>query len=81
MTAPAVPELACQDLVEAVTDYLEEALADTDRVRFDAHLAQCPDCAEYLHQMRRTVAALGSLPVEELDPAIVRSLPARPGGA
>lgn len=78
MTDQTLPELPCAELVEVVTDYLEQHLSATDRARFDAHLLECEDCAEYLEQMRRTVAALGRLPLEALDPAIVSALPEHP---
>ena len=45
--------LTCQELVELVTDYLEGALAHADRARFDAHIAACEHCTEYLAQFRR----------------------------
>jgi anti-sigma factor RsiW len=62
-------EMTCQELVEVVTDYLEGSLQDGDRVRLEAHLAECAYCEEYIAQMRRTVAALGELPAELIDPA------------
>jgi anti-sigma factor RsiW len=49
-------DMSCQELVELVTDYLEDALAPADRARFDAHLADCPGCTNYLEQMRATIA-------------------------
>ena len=62
-------EMTCRELVELVTDYLEETLPGQDRKRLKAHLAECPYCEEYIAQMRRTVAALGKLPPEPIDPA------------
>jgi anti-sigma factor RsiW len=62
-------EMTCRELVELVTDYLEETLPSRDRMRLDAHLAECPYCEEYVAQMRRTVAALGRLPPETIDRA------------
>jgi anti-sigma factor RsiW len=50
-----VEDLSCQELVELVTDYLEDALAPGERARFDAHLAECPGCDRYLEQMRATI--------------------------
>ena len=32
-------ELACQEIVEIITDYLENALSRSQRRRFEAHLA------------------------------------------
>jgi anti-sigma factor RsiW len=60
--------LVCQQAVELVTDYLEEALSPADRRRFDAHLAGCPNCTEYLAQMRATIAVTGTLTPEDLTP-------------
>ena len=54
-------EMDCQELVEAITAYLEGTLPDPDRRRFDAHLVECPYCTEYLEQMRETIARLGTV--------------------
>jgi len=62
-------EMTCRELVELVTEYLEGALLGDDRMRLEAHLAECPYCEEYIAQMQRTVAALGQLPPEPIDPA------------
>jgi anti-sigma factor RsiW len=48
-------ELGCQELVELVTDYFEDALDAGERARFEAHLAECPGCRAYLAQMRATL--------------------------
>lgn len=62
-------DLPCQELVELVTDYLENRLPDSTRVRFEAHLAQCSGCRTYLEQMRQTIRALGRLSSESIEPA------------
>lgn len=59
-------DLACQELVELVTDYLEGRLAEAERRRFDAHLVGCEGCRRYLEQMRLTIRALGRLPEESV---------------
>ena len=46
--------LACQDLVEVVTDYLEGALSADIRARFDLHLELCDACRSYVEQIRTT---------------------------
>jgi anti-sigma factor RsiW len=63
-------DLACHDLVELVTDYLEDALPPPERARFDAHLETCPGCREYLAQMRQTVAVLGRLRADSIEPSM-----------
>ncbi len=61
--------LRCQDLVERVADHLDEALPPEERNRVSAHLRGCPECREYLSQVRQTIEALGRLPAEELTAA------------
>jgi anti-sigma factor RsiW len=60
------PELVCQQVVELVTDYLENALSDADRQRFERHLSGCPHCTEYLAQMRETIRLAGRVTAEDL---------------
>jgi anti-sigma factor RsiW len=65
--------MACRELVELVTDYLEAALAPAERARFEAHLAECGGCATYLAQMKQVVRlsrrAGAALPDDPIDPA------------
>ena len=63
-----LPEMPCRELVEVITDYLEDRLSQVDRTRFDAHLAACEACRTYLEQFRQTIRALGRLPEESLSP-------------
>ena len=63
-------DLTCAELVELVTDYLEDALVPRDRRRFEEHLVECEGCATYLDQMQTTIAAAGLLREEELDPQV-----------
>ena len=63
-----LPEMPCQELVELVTEYLEERLSPVDRARFEAHLAECEACRTYLEQFRQTIGVLGRLPEESLSP-------------
>jgi len=61
-------DLVCQQAVELVTDYLEGTLSRRDRRRFEAHLAGCPHCTEYLAQMSETIRLTGHLEPEDLTP-------------
>jgi len=61
-------DLVCQQAVELVTDYLEDALGRADRRRLERHLAGCPHCTEYLAQMRATIALTGRITPEDLSP-------------
>jgi anti-sigma factor RsiW len=55
-------------MVELITDYLEGALSRSQQRRFEAHLAACEHCSEYLEQMRITIRLTGSLRAEHLTP-------------
>jgi anti-sigma factor RsiW len=48
-------ELSCRELVELVTDYLDDALPAEERARFEEHLEGCQGCRTYVEQMRLTV--------------------------
>ena len=61
-------DLVCQQAVELVTDYLESRLPRADRRRYEAHLAGCPHCTEYLAQMRKTIELTGTLTPDDLTP-------------
>ncbi len=59
-------DLNCQELVELVTDYIEGALSAQERARFEAHLAKCTGCRNYLAQMRLTIRSVGRLSEEDI---------------
>jgi anti-sigma factor RsiW len=59
--------LVCRDAVALMTAYLDGDLGDRDRVRLEAHLADCPHCSEYLTQLRVTIDTLGQVDVDELS--------------
>lgn len=63
MTDP--DDLACDELVEQVTDYLEDALDPSARTRFERHLPRCEGCVEHVEQVRRTIALLHRVPQDE----------------
>jgi len=68
--SPRAPELTCQELVELVTDYFEDALGPADRARFEAHVAGCPGCDAYLGQMRTTLEVVGATAALENQPEV-----------
>jgi anti-sigma factor RsiW len=62
-------ELACREVVELVTAYLEGALDERDRERFERHLGGCDGCTAYLDQMQLTLRLAGRLEPDAIDPA------------
>ena len=60
-------DLACREVVELITAYLEGQLPARDAVRLEAHLAACPHCTAYVEQMRITISVLGRIRPEPVD--------------
>lgn len=66
--------LTCQEVVELVTAYLEDALPAPERERFEAHIALCEGCTAYVEQMRLMLRALGRIEPESLSDEATREL-------
>ena len=62
-----VEGLSCQELVELVTDYLEEALDDRDRSAFERHLDGCDGCTEYVAQLRVAIELTGTITLDDFS--------------
>jgi len=58
--------MACRDIVEMVSDYLDEALPAEEQAHVQAHLSTCDGCETVLAQVRQTVHLLGRLEEEHL---------------
>lgn len=74
MTTARTDEIVCIELVELVTDYLEDAVSEADRERIDRHLAECDGCTTFLEQIRQTIAAAGRLVPNDVPPAVLETL-------
>ena len=66
MTARA---LICREVIDLLTDYVEDALPEQERRRVEAHLASCDGCTTYLEQMRETIRLTGMLTEEQIPEA------------
>jgi anti-sigma factor RsiW len=74
MTTPDLGGLTCKEVVELVTDYLEDSLSAEMRDRFERHLTACDPCVTYLDQMRQTIATIGKLPEESISQPVLDTL-------
>lgn len=73
MTA-ASDDLACIELVELVTEYLEEAMSEADREQIEFHLSGCDGCTTYVEQMRQMIVTAGRLTPDDVPPGIIDRL-------
>jgi predicted anti-sigma-YlaC factor YlaD len=60
--------LSCQEVVDLVTDYLEDEMNGEKTALFEQHLNFCEGCVLYVDQMRTTVAMAGRIEEEEVPP-------------
>ena len=67
-------EIACIEVVEVVTDYLEGALPARKRRLLEEHLTGCDGCTVYVEQMRRTIETAGRLRAEDIPPELEERL-------
>ena len=56
-----VDEIACRELVELATEYLEGALPDDTDELVQAHLAVCEWCRLYIEQLELTATAAAAV--------------------
>jgi len=62
--------LACQEVLDYLTEYLEGQLPAGEHARMDEHLAVCSECVAYLRNFRATIAATKQ--ACEDDPALAQ---------
>ena len=67
-------ELNCQEVVELVTDYLEQALLPEKQAQFEEHLEECPGCDTYLEQVQQTILMLRKLSEQQTFPETKQDL-------
>jgi anti-sigma factor (TIGR02949 family) len=58
--------VSCQEVVELVSDYLEQALTAEEAALFEQHLNFCEGCVWYVDQLRTTVETIGRIQEEDL---------------
>jgi len=62
MSVARPQDIVCKELVELLTDFLEQ------------HLVWCPGCSEYLRQFRATIGATRKLAEEDLPEGVKENL-------
>ncbi len=61
--------LVCQDVVELLSDYLEETLLPQMQEQVADHLAGCEGCTAYVNQLRQTIHMLRTLAEDPMPPS------------
>ncbi len=66
--AESADHLSCQEVVELVTEYLDESLPAEEASLFEQHLNFCEGCVWYVDQLRTTVETVGEIREEQIPP-------------
>jgi anti-sigma factor RsiW len=74
MSAARPQDLACRELVELLTEFLDGALDEGTRTQVEQHLVLCPGCTEYLRQFRASIGVTRKLAEEDLPERVKESL-------
>jgi predicted anti-sigma-YlaC factor YlaD len=64
--AESSEHVSCQEVVELVSDYLEQSLTAEEAALFEQHINFCEGCIWYVDQLRTTVETLGRVREEDL---------------
>ena len=67
-------DMYCREVVQLLTDYLDDVLPRADRERLERHIASCPGCEGYLAQFREAIALVGALRLEDIPAAAMEEL-------
>lgn len=69
-----VDMMNCDELVERVTDYLEDALPPRDLTRLDNHIGVCAGCVAHVDEVRVMVRLTSSVPSEPMSTGLQSTL-------
>ena len=58
--------LTCREVIDLLSNYVEDALSPDQRRRVDEHLALCDGCETYLEQIRETIRLSGMVTEEQV---------------
>ncbi|MFZ2055745.1 MAG: zf-HC2 domain-containing protein [Candidatus Aminicenantales bacterium] len=70
--------MRCERIEELLSAFLEGELSPAEKALVEGHLADCPDCASLLGDMRRAQQALTGFPEVEVSPGLQARLAAIP---
>lgn len=62
-------QIACRDLLELISGYLDDALPADVHAAIETHLEGCDGCTMVLEEFRTTIAMTGTLAEEQVTPA------------
>lgn len=66
--------MTCREFVEFLWRYTSDELPPEERATFDAHIATCQHCVQYLHSYQKTIL-LGKVALIASEEAVLAEVP------
>ena len=60
----------CKEIIDLLSEYVDEGLSDEMRREFDLHMGACPACVRFLESLQATRVRVRSLRCEEIPPEV-----------
>jgi RNA polymerase sigma-70 factor, ECF subfamily len=57
MNPRQVPDPECQDIFARLSEYLDGELSPEEAAHFEAHIAACPPCVEFVESLKKSIDA------------------------
>lgn len=64
----------CKEIIDLLSEYLDGDLPGEDLGAFEAHMALCPPCVDFLDHLKRTRSLVRSLRCDEVPKDVQRQL-------
>ena len=68
-----IEPLDCNETIELVTEFLDDALSQHAELKFVNHIRGCLGCTRYLEQVQRTIEELRGLDTDQQLPETTRA--------
>ena len=66
--------MTCKDVIDILSEYLEEALDATAVASLEQHLRDCPPCVAYLRTFRKSRQLVGQVGQAPMPPELKQRL-------
>ncbi len=60
----------CKEIIELLSEYVDEGLSEERRRDLDLHMGTCPACVRFLESLQATRDRVRSLRCEEIPPEV-----------
>jgi negative regulator of sigma E activity len=69
-------QMKCKKVFSLLSSYIDDEVSSEERKKIEAHLKECQDCSNSLHELRETVGLLGDLEEAPVPPELAEKIKA-----